>query len=97
MNYFIGWLSLQRDTAEMEKHFKTLNPEIDVDHLKADAITWLELFVKAPTNALERRFVKGEKTEVWHDTQIGLAQPLEIDIFGSKLKINGIAVGWAKD
>ena len=52
-----------------------------------------EMLAEKP-NPKKMEIIENDKEQTWHNTQVDLGQPIELDVMGKKLLISGFALKW---
>lgn len=101
-NYLIGWLDIGKDPGEVIEHFGKTHPDVKVEEILLPHVEDLLTAYKLdPEKTLEEWRAadlwkeNDEQLVEWNDTQVSLAQPLEIDVKGVRLRVKRLGLEWA--
>ena len=97
-NYLIGWLDIGKDPAEVVEHFATTHPQQPVEAvLLPEVMELLAAYETEPEETAQRYHLQNYKATTWHETQVNLGVPLEVDVMGQRLAIKTLGLTWARD
>lgn len=110
-NYCFGWLELDIPLDDIIEHFGGLHPNLPVEQIADQAKKLFaeyqenpdQVLLKIHSNPKSQKQTEIEKVnaepirQTWHDTQVNLGQPLELDVLGKKLMISSFSLKWAND
>ena len=107
-NYALGWLELGKPMAEILEHFAEARPTVETASIIAEARNQWNDFKKNPeaTVALVHEkpreelapaieFPEKKGLQYWHTTNVGFANPIEVNIFGRLLSFSKASVTWS--
>ena len=108
-NYVVGWLELGEYLGDITKHFKKTQKGLDVDAIidkarelwgeyQTDKVSTLaRLHAKDAPHDQEAQIERAEEkgVELWHDTQVNFAEPIEVKIFGKTLRFAKAGATWS--
>ena len=110
-NYFVGFKDAGLPVDDIIEHFSETQPNVDLVALESTIDRLFEKFEANPIKTLQQWHKEpapiapfaplasipraNENETIWHDTQIRLGEPLEIDVLGKTLLIEGIGCKWA--
>jgi hypothetical protein len=97
-NYLIGWLDLGQDTQEVVDHFAKTHPAIPVaEVLLPEVQDLIRDFEQDPKDTAERYHLAHYDVTTWHDTQVNLGVPLQIDLPGGSISVKNLGISWSND
>jgi hypothetical protein len=97
-NYLIGWLDLGKDPQEVIDHFEETHPKVLVkDLLLPEVQDLLAEWEENPEDTADGYHMANYVATTWHDTQVNLGTPLEIDVLGQKISVKSLGLSWSTD
>ena len=107
-NYAFGWLELNIPLDDIDEHFSGNFPNMPVKKILSDARALHNAYKEHPDEVILKihsprneqnkvEVLPDKKEQVWHDTQVELGQPLELDVMGNKLLISSFGLTWGKE
>ena len=97
-NYLIGWSDLGKDLEEVIEHFGETHPNVPVEEvLLPEVQDLLNDYEKNPEKTARDYHKANHDARMWHNTQVNLGKPLELDVLGMPLRIKTMGLEWSAD